>query len=53
MQETFNGLAELMRAKEERDEAIQLLRKVLGVREMGSQGPIKSDVREFLERCAK
>lgn len=39
----------VLRVKEERDEAVRLLRRVLDVREMGLNGPIKSDIRAFLK----
>lgn len=41
-----------LRVKAERDEALKLLRRVLQVREMGLQGPMKSDIRHFLSRVA-
>ena len=59
-EELFTSLTEAtrehyqaMRYEAERLEALKLLRRVLEVREMGNQGPLKSDIREFLERSGK
>lgn len=39
-----------LRIKDERDEALRLLRRSLEVREAGVHGPLKSDIRAFLQR---
>lgn len=45
--------ATALRIKAERDEALQLLRRALQVREAGVHGPLKSDVRAFLQRIGE
>lgn len=39
-----------LRVKSERDQAMKLLREVLHLETLGSQGPYKTKVREFLAK---
>lgn len=45
--------ATALRVKDERDMAIRLLRRTLDIREMGNDGPHKSDIRAFLARIGE
>jgi len=42
----------VLRLQRERDEAMKLLQRALELREMGENGPFKSDVRAFLQRVS-
>ena len=51
MDETMRGLANTaLRVKEERDDAVRLLKEALLYSHIGAEGPFKSKVREFLIR---
>jgi hypothetical protein len=42
-----------LRVKDERDVAVKLLRTVLEMRELGAEGPTKSNIRAFLARIGE
>jgi hypothetical protein len=42
-----------LRVKDERDAAVKLLRTVLDMRELGAEGPTKSNIRAFLARIGQ
>lgn len=46
-------IATALRVKDERDAAVRLLRRTLELREIGAEGPHKSDVRAFLARIGE
>ena len=51
MDETMRGLANTaLRVKEERDDAVRLLKEALLYSHIGAEGPFKSKVRMFLIR---
>jgi hypothetical protein len=43
----------MLRVKDERDEALKLLRRTLELREIGAEGPHKSDIRAFFVRLGE
>lgn len=52
--ETMRATVETaLRVKDERDTAVKLLRTVLDMRELGAEGPTKTDIRAFLARLGK